>query len=60
MTIEQANEFMKIELECIKRNELGCNRDCAKCDLVQDTQELITAYKKIISYINSTTLFYGN
>ena len=50
---------MEIELECIKRNESGCNRDCAKCDLVQDTQELIAAYKRVINYIESASQFYG-
>ena len=59
MTIKQANEFMKIELECIKRNELGCNRDCAKCDLVQDAQKLIAAYERVINYITSASKFYG-
>ena len=48
-----------IELECIKRNEIGCDRKCATCDLVQKTEDLIQAYEKVISYINSASKFYG-
>lgn len=59
MTIQRAKELMEIERECIKRNEAGCDRDCAKCDLVQQTNELIAAYDKVISYINSASKFYG-
>lgn len=51
---------MGIELECVQRNENDeCDRICRACPLVQDTQELITAYKKIISYIDSASKFYG-
>ena len=59
MTIHRAKELMEIERECIKRNEAGCDRDCAKCDLAQQTNELITAYDRVISYINSASQFYG-
>ena len=59
MTIQRAKELMEIERECIKRNETGCDRDCAKCDLVQETNELITAYDRVISYIESASKFYG-
>jgi uncharacterized protein YecT (DUF1311 family) len=60
LTIERAKELMGIELECIKRNEHeDCDRNCAVCPLVQDTQELIAAYKKVISYLDSASKFYG-
>ena len=59
MTIEQAKELMEIERECVKRNEAGCDRDCAKCALAQQTNELIAAYDRVISYINSASKFYG-
>jgi uncharacterized protein YecT (DUF1311 family) len=59
MTIQRAKELMEIERKCVKRNEAGCNRDCAKCDLAQQTNELIAAYDKVISYINSASKFYG-
>lgn len=57
MSIERALALMRIELHCVERNKNGCDRDCARCELVQDTQELITAYKRIISYIESTNKF---
>lgn len=59
MTIERALALMRIELKCVERNQNGCDRDCAKCELVQDTQELITAYKRVINYIESASQFYG-
>lgn len=48
MTNERAVELMKIELQCINRAET-CDRDCAKCELVQDTDELRKAYAIAIS-----------
>ena len=59
MTIERALALMRIELKCVERNKNGCDRDCAKCELVQNTQELIAAYHKVISYIESASKFYG-
>ena len=55
MTVERALALMRIELKCVERNKNGCDRDCAKCELAQDTQELITAYKRVINYIESVS-----
>jgi hypothetical protein len=50
MTIERIIELLEIEKECILRNATGeCNRDCAKCDLVQDDTELQEMYTEVIA-----------
>ena len=59
MTIERALALLRIEVKCVEHNKDGCDRNCARCELVQDTQELITAYKRVISYIESASQFYG-
>ena len=43
MDKDRAVELLEIELECITRADT-CNRDCGKCDLVQDTDELKAMY----------------
>mgnify|MGYP006876221246 CR=1 FL=1 len=45
MTENEAKEFMLIEKECINRD---CNRDCAKCDIVQTVDNLNNAYDMAI------------
>lgn len=60
MTIQRAKELMEIELECIRRNENEeCDHICRACPLVQDTEELIAAYTRVIDYITSASKFYG-
>jgi len=45
-------ELLECERQCILRNDgNSCNRDCANCDLVQDTKELLAMYdivKKVV------------
>lgn len=54
MTLKRALELMKIEKKCIKRNkDQKCNRECEKCDLVQNTDELLEAYKIIIHFVST-------
>jgi hypothetical protein len=37
-------------MKCIERNENNnCDRQCQNCDLVQETKDLITAYKIAIN-----------
>ena len=43
MNLRRAAELMNIEKQCVKRAST-CDRDCAKCDLVQENSELIEAY----------------
>lgn len=38
---EKVIEGLKIERECVSRD---CDRDCAKCDLVQDREWLLSVY----------------
>lgn len=43
-------ELLEIEKKCILRNENHeCNRDCANCDLVQETGDLLEAYDMAIN-----------
>lgn len=55
MEIQRAIELLKIERECINRNNQpfgkNCNRECSKCDLVQNTDELIEMYDWVIEYL---------
>lgn len=54
MTLKRALELMKIEKQCIERNEKNeCNRECEVCDLLQNTEELIEAYKIIIHFVST-------
>lgn len=45
MTENEAKSFMLIEKECINRD---CNRDCTKCDIVQEVDNLNNAYDMAI------------
>lgn len=52
MTQDRAIDLLKTELSCVRRNENGlCDRDCASCDLVQQTSELIEMYEFVISHM---------
>lgn len=52
MTNKRAIELLKIERECVNRNNqpfgMNCNRECGKCDLLQNTDELIEMYDFVI------------
>ncbi len=58
MELNRAAELMKIEAECVKRQDTPlCNRDecgCQCCDLVQDADEILEAYGLAIEAINFT------
>ena len=45
MTENEAKEFLEIEKQCINRN---CDRNCAKCDIVQKVEDLNSAYDTAI------------
>lgn len=47
MNLERVKELMEIERECVSRGDL-CDRDCKNCELVQETRELLEAYKIVI------------
>lgn len=57
MTVQRVVELLRIELECIKRNNgSSCDRNCSQCDLVQDSQELIDYYETAIQIIGGTSM----
>lgn len=45
MTENEAKRLLKIEKECINRN---CDRNCAKCDILQKVEDLNCAYDEAI------------
>lgn len=45
MTENRAKAFLEIEKQCINRN---CDRNCAKCDIVQKVEDLNSAYDTAI------------
>jgi len=45
MTENEAVKYMWIEKECINRD---CDRNCAKCDIVQEVDDLNSAYDAAI------------
>ena len=55
MTHDRAIELLKIERECINRNNQSfgenCDRNCGKCDLVQNTEELLNMYDYVINFV---------
>ena len=61
MTLERALELLKIERECVLRqNGGGCQReqagsrlDCWGCDLVQTDTEIIAMYNAVISLVSN-------
>lgn len=50
ITKERALDLMKIELECVSRE--NCDRECENCDLVQERDELIAAFQKVIAELS--------
>lgn len=47
MTKDEVISFLEIERECVSRD--NCDRDCGKCDLVQDRDTLLKAYDLAIA-----------
>lgn len=49
MNIEKTIAIMRCELTCVERQDTPkCNRECATCDLVQPTEDVIKAYNTVI------------
>lgn len=47
-------ELLECERQCILRNsDNSCNRDCANCDLVQDSKELLGMYDLVKKMVES-------
>ena len=47
MTIDEAIELMKNEKACILKADT-CDRNCAKCELLRKTEDLLSAYNMVI------------
>lgn len=43
-------KYLKIERECISRD---CDRNCGKCDLVQEQETLLEAYNSAIALLEN-------
>ena len=41
---------LKTELECVSRE---CDRNCGKCDLSLDREEIVSVYKTLLSIFDS-------
>lgn len=54
MGLEKIIEILETEKECIKRNDNGgCDRNCAECDLLLDSKDILTAYTLTISILKT-------
>ena len=47
MTVEKTIELMKNKKRCIIKADI-CDRDCAKCELLKKTEDLLSAYDMVI------------
>lgn len=47
MKSEEIVRLLRIERECVSRNE-NCDRQCNKCDLIQNTNKLLEMYDDAI------------
>ena len=49
MNLQRKIELLEAERDCIRRrDEDPCDRKCADCDLVQDSEELLEMYNDLI------------
>ena len=54
MGLERIIEILKTEKECVKRNHgRNCNRNCAECDLLLNSEDILTAYTLAISVLKT-------
>ena len=61
MTNKEAIKIIENEYACVLRAE-DCDRDCANCDLVMDSDDILSAYAKAInclSFFDYLDLFNG-
>lgn len=47
MNIDKAIKLLIIERNCVRHADV-CNRECDKCELVQDTDELLEMYDDVV------------
>ena len=46
-----AAEILRNEKKCVERNIAGCDRDCAKCDLLLPAKDILAAYDTAIALV---------
>lgn len=55
MDYQEVIELIKIERECVNRNNqpfgMNCDRECGKCDLLQNADDLIEMYNDILEWL---------
>ena len=44
MTIDKAMEIIKNEQKCVLKATAGCDRDCGRCELLRDSNDIVEAY----------------
>lgn len=53
-------KVIETERKCVIRNTIGgCDRDCAKCDLLLPTNDIIHAYDNVITMIQNLRMMAG-
>lgn len=52
MSLSRLIELMEIERECVIIGD-DCDRQCARCELVQNTPELISAYTRVLDILDA-------
>ena len=50
MAIDEAIELLNIERVCVRHADV-CDRECGKCSLVQDTDELLEMYDSVCDWL---------
>lgn len=59
MNYLKAVHIIQKEKECVIRaSHEGCNRDCGKCGLLMDSQDIIEAYDTAIEALLSKRVLY--
>ena len=55
MDYQEVIALIKIERECVNRNNqpfgMTCDRECGKCDLLQNADDLIEMYNDILEWL---------
>ena len=55
MDYQEVIALIKIERECVNRNNqpfgMNCDRECGKCDLLQNADDLIEMYNDILEWL---------
>lgn len=60
MNLNRTIFLLKTERECVLRNEHGaCDRNCASCNLVQKTEDLVLMYSQLIETLELIQAFAG-